>query len=114
MGHYLFSGAWDGIHRRREEAFLASLDEFENGKLPHATAAQYAEADKALNGAYAQAISGAAQSENRTTGEHLTGDPPSRASIRATERLWLAYRDAFTDFEHSDTPKPRARRGFGW
>jgi uncharacterized protein YecT (DUF1311 family) len=105
MGHYLFSGAWQGIHREREETFQTSLDEFEGGKFPHATTAQYAQADKALNAAYAQSIAGAAQSESTTTGEHLTGNPPTRASIRATERLWLAYRDAFADFGTLRYPK---------
>jgi uncharacterized protein YecT (DUF1311 family) len=98
MGHFLDSGGWDGIHREREDMFLVALSEFEGSKLPQATEAQYAESDRALNSAYAQVIAKAAQSEGTITGEHLIGDPPTRASIRTTERLWLAYRDAFADF----------------
>lgn len=31
MPHFLFSGGWDGIHREREDAFLAALRAFEAG-----------------------------------------------------------------------------------
>ena len=94
-GHMLDSGAWDGEHTEREEAFLANLQQFERGNLPHATAAEYAASDKALNAAYAKALEGAGEEVGT---EHHTGDAPTRASIRATERLWIVYRDALADF----------------
>jgi len=98
MPHFLFSGGWDGIHREREDAFLAALRAFEAGQVPQSTPADFAATEKALNAAYAKVIAAAPDAEANPTQGHQSGDAPTRASIRATERLWLIYRDAFATF----------------
>jgi uncharacterized protein YecT (DUF1311 family) len=98
MGHYLFDGGWQGISAEREQAFLDDMQRFERGELPHSTSAEYVADDKALNAAYQGILASAPEKESTTTGEHTTGDAPTRGSIRATEKLWIVYRDAFADF----------------
>ncbi|MDR3752577.1 MAG: hypothetical protein P4K93_02335 [Terracidiphilus sp.] len=98
MGHYLFSGGWQGISTEREQAFLEDMRKFERKELPRSTSAEFAADDKALNAAYQKVLASAPEKERTTAGEHMTGNVPTKASIRATEKLWIVYRDAFADF----------------
>lgn len=104
MGHWRFNG-WEGISGESEDTFLLSSATFEKGALPHATSAEYSEADKALNQTYVEVMAVAERNQAGGRIERQIGDPPTRASIRATERLWLAYRDAFAEFGTLRYPK---------
>jgi uncharacterized protein YecT (DUF1311 family) len=97
MPHELTGGGWDGEHAAQEQAFLDAMERFEKGELPRAGAAEYAAADKGLNAAYAKVMAVAPAAEEGG-GEHPTGGQPTRASVRATEKMWIAYRDAFAEF----------------
>ncbi len=116
MGHFLFSGGWDGIHTEREQAFIDDIHRFEAGHLPSYTAAQYATTDRDLNAAFQQAITDSKehldpQSANR---EHRIGDAPTPTTLRATERLWLNYRDVLADFGHLRYPQITRESWLTW
>ena len=72
----------------QKDAFLAALKAFESGALPRFSATQDSAIDRELNTVYQQ----------------LRRLPPSQyamtkmADIQATQRIWLAYRDAWVEF----------------
>lgn len=74
--------------------FIAALQAFEQGKLPHGSAAQYSQADARLNSAYRQACSDA----EKNKGEYGYGGAVQPGGIREAERAWLKYRDAWVAF----------------
>jgi len=72
----------------QKDAFLSTLQAFERGKLPRFSAAQDKSIDRELNTVYGQLRRMPAQ-------EYTT---IKTTDIQATQRIWLAYRDAWVDF----------------
>lgn len=82
---------------RLRDAFLADIKAFETGKRP--PHADLTAADKALNAAYQNLL--------KKTDWSRTGTVKPEG-IRATQRLWLKYRDAFAAFGKARYPETRA------
>jgi hypothetical protein len=74
-------------------ALLDSVQRFERGELPQADEAQFAEADRRLNEAYARARAAAQFEEPDALFGPLGSVSPE--GIRDAERAWIKYRDAW-------------------
>ena len=72
---------------RQDQQFLIDLQRLASQKWPTASHAEAADADKALNRQYRKALAWAAGKDNFTT---VKPD-----DIRAAQRAWLPYRDAW-------------------
>ena len=81
--------------RLREEFMQAALDTA-SGKLPSASAEEYAQRDAELNALYKDVMSAPTAREGWT--DKIGESTISHAVVRNTERLWLAYRDAFVAY----------------
>lgn len=81
--------------RLREEFMQAALDTA-SGKLPAASAAEYAQRDAELNALYKDVMSAPTAREDWP--DNIGESTISHAIIRKTERLWLTYRDAFVAY----------------
>jgi hypothetical protein len=92
------------IERRSElkDAFLASLRAFETSALPAFTAADFRRADAELNAVYAKALKAGKSGT-------VTAD-----GIRATERIWLGYREAWVRFGAVKYPATTANSWRAW
>ncbi|WP_257388553.1 lysozyme inhibitor LprI family protein [Tahibacter caeni] len=82
-----------GAREDLENGFAAALDAFEHDKLPTGDAAAFAAADKALNASYAAALQYVRQQGTDGSNGTVTTD-----GIRAAERAWIKYRDAWVAF----------------
>jgi uncharacterized protein YecT (DUF1311 family) len=71
--------------------FLAALRSFESGKLPTGSAAAYKDTDAELNLTYGKEMNNAEEHKS----EYGAVQPEG---IRAAERTWLKYRDAWVEF----------------
>jgi len=87
----------------REQFMQAALDAID-GKLPPASAQDAAARDRELNAAYQQLM--AAPSPQADWPERLGGSTVERKDVRAAERAWIAYRDAFAAFVTQLRPGP--------
>ncbi len=76
-----------------DDAFLADLRAAEKGDLPRGTEQTYAAADKALNDAYRKVMALPTNAEGELRDTTVTKD-----GIRAAQRAWLKYRDAWAAF----------------
>lgn len=81
--------------RLQEEFMQAALD-IASGKLPSASPAEYAQRDAELNALYKDVMSAPTARENWP--DNIGESTISHAAVRKTERLWLAYRDAFVAY----------------
>jgi uncharacterized protein YecT (DUF1311 family) len=81
--------------RLREEFMQAALDAI-GGRLPPASAADYATRDQELNQAYQDVMR--IPSTQPDWPDRIGGSTIAHADVRKAERLWLAYRDAFITF----------------
>ena len=72
----------------QKDAFLAAVNGFERGALPRFSPAQDAAIDRELNTVYGQL-------RRLPKPEYTT---IRMADIQATQRIWLAYRDAWVEF----------------
>ena len=86
-----------------EQRFIDDLAGFEHGKL--LAKDDFSAADKSLNAAYHDII----KNYDRSTGGTVTPD-----SLRATERLWIAYRDAWVAFGTLRYPATHADDWKAW
>jgi len=86
--------------------FTAALDQFERGKLPAATQAEFARADQQLNAIYARALSVCSKAPQDGS---VTAD-----GIRSSQRAWLLYRDAWVKFGSLAYPKVSAVSWQAW
>jgi uncharacterized protein YecT (DUF1311 family) len=84
------------------DALLASVREFEAGRLPARMALAAADAD--LNAAYASIMRRKTLDEGTVT----------KDGIRGTQRKWLAYRDAWTTFAALRYPRRTADEWKAW
>lgn len=82
-----------GARETLETAFAEALTAFERGALPQGDAAAFAAADKALNAAYAETM----RRYKADSAEGITGTV-TPDGIRAAERAWIRYRDAWVAF----------------
>lgn len=81
---------------RRDEEFIETLLKAASGALPRASAAHLEQLDRQLNARY-RALLGK-PSEDKDHPERLGYSTVTRADVRSTERVWLAYRDAWEAF----------------
>lgn len=82
----------------REQAMQAILDAID-GKLPPASAEDYAQRDRELNQAYGSVM--AIRSTQEGSPNRIGDSTIEHAEVRKAQRLWLAYRDAFVAFRAS-------------
>jgi uncharacterized protein YecT (DUF1311 family) len=81
--------------KEREQFMQAALDAVE-GKLPAASAQDAAARDRELNDVYRKLM--AAPSPQEGWPDRLGDTTIQRKDVRATERAWIAYRNAFAAF----------------
>jgi uncharacterized protein YecT (DUF1311 family) len=91
-----------GEQESLEDGFLQHLLDFDAGRLPRGDAEALKRADAALNAAYAEAMKQAKPENPDDTFGMLGSVRPE--GIRAAERLWIRYRDAWADFGTSQYP----------
>jgi len=89
---------------RLETSFVADIGRFERGDLPNPHA-DFTAADALLNSLYSKLMKSGVRPEMGT----VTAD-----GIRQTERLWIAYRDAWTKFGRTKYPATRAESWQTW
>lgn len=88
-----------------ENMFLASLIEFEEGKFPRFSESDFVRANDELNQAYQHVI-------NNTDEESLGA--VSKRDVRATQRAWLKFRDAWIIFAKQKYPSVDAAAWKAW
>lgn len=88
-----------GARAAVQDELLADLRAAEQGRLPAGTDAAFAAADKALNDAYRKVMALPVDEEGR-----LGYTTVRKQDIRATQRSWIAYRDAWTAFAQARYP----------
>jgi uncharacterized protein YecT (DUF1311 family) len=81
---------------RRDDEFMQTLFKAAGGKLPRAGAAQLARLDRELNAQYGKVLAIPSRDENHP--ERIGYSTVTWDDVRASERAWLAYRDAWTSF----------------
>jgi uncharacterized protein YecT (DUF1311 family) len=81
--------------RLREQFMQAALDAF-NGKLQSSSPSELMQRDRELNELYRAVIT--APSAQNDWPDRIGESTISHAAVRDTQRLWLAYRDAFVAF----------------
>ena len=81
--------------RLQEEFMQAALDTA-SGKLLPASPAEFAQRDAELNALYRDVMSAPTTRQNWP--DNIGDSTISHAAVRKTERLWLAYRDAFVAY----------------
>jgi uncharacterized protein YecT (DUF1311 family) len=84
------------------QAILDAID----GKLPPASAEDFAQSDHQLNQAYGKVM--AIPSTQETHPDRIGDSTIEHADVRKAQRLWLAYRDAFIAFRASMPSGPSA------
>ena len=91
--------------RLREQAMQAMLDIIA-GKLPPASAEDFAQWDRQLNDAYGKVM--AIPSTQDGHPDRIGDSTIEHGAVRKDQRLWLAYRDAFLAFRASLPSGPGA------
>ena len=81
---------------RRDEEFMETLLKAASGKLPRASAQELAQLDRQLNVHYQKVMRIPSEQENHP--ERIRYSTVEREAVRSTERVWLAYRDAWRPF----------------
>lgn len=81
---------------RRDEEFMETLLKAASGKLPRASAQELAQLDRQLNAHYQKVLSIPSDQDNHP--ERIGYSTVEREAVRSTERVWLAYRDAWGPF----------------
>lgn len=83
-------------HGTELELFAHDLQDAEKGKLPRYTEQQFQQLDKKLNALYQRLMEQPPGPDDKAGAEHLLGGGTvTRDGVRATQRAWLAYRDAW-------------------
>lgn len=90
-----------GEHER--ELFLDDLLGLSSAKLPQFTAADYSALDADLNRSYQALL--ATPSKQKDQEDRIGDSTVTRTGVRATERAWLAYRNAWAAYLTA-TPSP--------
>ncbi|MXP29636.1 DUF1311 domain-containing protein [Porphyrobacter algicida] len=86
-----------------KDGFALLLEKASAGTFPPGDAAAFKQADARLNGLYRRIM--AAPSPNDTPHPDVIGNSGlSKMNVRKTQRLWLAYRDAWVRFAAAEYP----------
>jgi len=85
---------------KQRDALLAALQQFEAGRLPKFSAAEFAKADADLNAVY-----------RTLQRDNLDAGTINKKDIKETQRIWLRYRDAWVVFGQMKYPSVSAD---GW
>lgn len=100
--------AWETL----DVALLSNIQRFEQRRRPDGKAGDLAAADKALNASYQRVRARlTAASGDGGLGEYGTIDANG---VRQTQRLWLAYRDAWVAFAGARYPDTAADSWLAW
>ena len=85
-----------GAEEALRDQFLVMLERLDSGRAPFGSRAEFQAADRALNEAYREALRA-----------DYSGPPGAvtREGIRAAQRAWLGYRDAFLRFAAVKYPR---------
>jgi uncharacterized protein YecT (DUF1311 family) len=86
-----------------EDDFVHDLEQFEKGRLPQFSAADFTQADAELNAIYAKL---------RALPRQVIG--PTFADIKETQRIWLEYREAWVKFGRQKYPRVPAESWRTW
>lgn len=78
---------------QRDEEFVQTLLNAASGRLARANATQFARLDRELNAQYRRLLATPSRNENHPKRLHFL--TVTRDDVRAAERAWLAYRDAW-------------------
>jgi uncharacterized protein YecT (DUF1311 family) len=87
--------AWRHSGRRKEE-FMATLFQAAEGKIARTGVAQLARLEQALDAQYRKLL--ATPSKDANHPERIHYSTVTKDEVRATERAWLAYRDAWSAY----------------
>ncbi|MEO8669667.1 MAG: lysozyme inhibitor LprI family protein [Tahibacter sp.] len=96
----------------QEQAYLDALVKFERGEFPHGDAVSLKQADAALNAQYARLIKLATPAEGADSVGALGTVKVS--DIRAAQRAWISYRDAWVAFCAEKYPQVAAEAWREW
>jgi uncharacterized protein YecT (DUF1311 family) len=86
-----------------EDDFIEDLEQFEKGRLPQFSAADFTQADAQLNAVYAKL---------RALPRQDVG--PAFADVKETQRIWLEYREAWVKFGRQKYPRVPAESWRTW
>lgn len=81
---------------RREDEFLEAVLATAQGKLKRANAAELAQLERQLDARYRQALAKPSAQEGHP--ERIAYSTVTRDDLRASQRAWLAYRDAWSPY----------------
>lgn len=93
-------------------ALLGDVERFEQGARPLEQASDFAAADKSLNAVYRQTR--AALQSSQVTGAFGDYGTIDAHGVRATQRLWLGYREAWVAFAAVRYPQTAADAWRAW
>lgn len=99
----------ENAYENLDKALLVDIEHFEHGKFPNARAQDFAAADRGLNATYRKVL--ARLSAKSDSGPYGTVNADG---VRATQRLWLAYRDAWVRFAAARYPTLSADAWRAW
>jgi uncharacterized protein YecT (DUF1311 family) len=88
-----------------KDGFLASLTEFEQRKFPSYTKQDFVSADQELNLSYKNLMHGMSEDSRGSV---------SKDDIKAAQRAWLKYRDAWVEFAKQKYPSVTADAWKAW
>jgi uncharacterized protein YecT (DUF1311 family) len=89
-----------------KEEFVLALEQFEQGKLPHFSQAEFAQVNDELNAVY-KAIPRPLEYED-------VPGMPTAEGVRKTEMVWIRYRDAWVEFGRKKYPQVSAESWKTW
>ncbi len=85
-----------GVMERIRDKFLAALQGFESGHLPHGTANDFAKINPEMNVLYRKAV--AAAEAQKKSDQPILGADIEPEGIQKAQSAWLKYRDAWVSF----------------
>ena len=85
-----------GVMERVRDKFLAALQDFESGHLPHGTASDFAKINAEMNVLYRKSV--AAAETHKKSDQPYRGADIEPEGIQKAQLAWLKYRDAWVSF----------------
>ncbi len=105
----LAEAAYDNL----DKSLLVDVGHFERGRFPATRAQDFAAADRTLNASYRKVLARLDASAKSAADGGRYGTVTSEG-VRATQRLWLAYRDAWVRFAAARYPTVAADAWRAW
>ncbi len=99
----------EAAYENLDKALLADVANFEHGRFPKMRAQDFAGADRGLNATYKKVLM--RLNANSDSGPYGT---VTAEGVRATQRLWLGYRDAWVRFAAVRYPTVAADAWRAW